>query len=68
MITEAITQSTIPTIPIILNIRDEEMLGSVGMGIAMGNAPEDIKKIAKDVTNTNNQDGIFKALQKLHII
>ena len=38
------------------------------MGIAMGNAPEDIKKIASDVTSTNNQDGIFKALQKLDII
>ena len=38
------------------------------MGIEMGNAPEDIKNIAKDVTSTNNQDGIFNALQKLHII
>ena len=44
------------------------MLESVGMGIAMGNAPDDIKNIAKDVTSTNNQDGIFNALQKLNII
>lgn len=36
------------------------MLESVGMGIAMGNAPDDIKNIAKDVTSTNNQDGILK--------
>ena len=50
------------------NYNDKEMLESVGMGIAMGNAPEDIKKIASDVTSTNNQDGIFKALQKLNII
>lgn len=50
------------------NYNDKEMLESVGMGIAMGNAPEDIKNIAKDVTSTNNQDGIFNALQKLHII
>ena len=50
------------------NYNDKEMLESVGMGIAMGNAPDDIKNIAKDVTSTNNQDGIFKALQKLNII
>ena len=38
------------------------------MGIAMVNSPDDIKNIAKDVTSTNNQDGIFKALHKLNII
>ena len=50
------------------NYNDKEMLESVGMGIAMGNAPDDIKNIANDVTSTNNQDGIFNALQKLNII
>ena len=44
------------------------MLTAAGLGIAMGNAPDDIKNIAKDVTSTNNQDGIFNALQKLNII
>lgn len=49
------------------NYNDQEMLESVGMGIAMGNAPDDIKDIAKDVTDTNNREGIYKALKKLNI-
>ena len=35
-----------------------------GMGVAMGNAPDDIKAIADYVTDTNNNDGVQKALVK----
>jgi hydroxymethylpyrimidine pyrophosphatase-like HAD family hydrolase len=34
------------------------------MGIAMGNAPDSIKQVANDTTDTNNQDGVAKALIK----
>jgi hydroxymethylpyrimidine pyrophosphatase-like HAD family hydrolase len=30
----------------------------------MGNAPDDIKEIAYYVTDTNNRDGVAKALQR----
>lgn len=47
---------------------DTEMLKEVGIGVAMGNANEDIKELADYITDTNNNDGIMKALQELKII
>lgn len=41
---------------------DISMLSGVGYGIAMGNAVPEVKKIATHTTDTNNQDGIAKAL------
>lgn len=35
-----------------------------GMGIAMGNAGEDVKKKANFVTDTNDNDGVAKAIEK----
>ena len=46
------------------NYNDVEMIQFAGMGVAMGNAPEDIKAKAKYVTDTNNNDGVRKALEK----
>ena len=46
------------------NYNDVEMIGFAGMGVAMGNAPDDIKAKAKYVTDTNNNDGVRKALEK----
>lgn len=43
---------------------DIDMLQFAGMGIAMGNAPDEVKKIAKDVTKTNDEDGVCFALEK----
>ena len=43
---------------------DKEMLRSVGFGIAMGNADESIKKIAFEVTLSNDEDGIAHTLKK----
>ena len=46
------------------NYNDIEMIKYAGMGVAMGNAPDDIKAIADYVTDTNNNDGVRKALEK----
>lgn len=43
---------------------DVEMLQAAGLGIAMGNAMENVKSIADDVTDTNMEDGIAKAIIK----
>lgn len=43
---------------------DVEMLQAAGLGIAMGNAMEDVKLVADDVTDTNMCDGIEKAIRK----
>ncbi len=47
------------------NYNDREMLQFAGMGVAMGNAPDDIKAISDMITDTNNEDGVRKALEKL---
>ena len=46
------------------NYNDVEMIQFAGMGVAMGNAPDDIKARAGFVTDTNNNDGVRKALEK----
>jgi Cof subfamily protein (haloacid dehalogenase superfamily) len=47
------------------NFNDEEMIAFAGMGVAMGNAPAEVKALAKYTTDTNNQDGVHKALTAL---
>lgn len=49
------------------NYNDVEMIQLAGMGVAMGNAPEDIKAKAGYVTDTNNNDGVRKALEKFFV-
>ncbi|HMG82195.1 MAG TPA: Cof-type HAD-IIB family hydrolase [Ferruginibacter sp.] len=44
------------------NFNDKEMIEFAGVGVAMGNAPDEIKKVADYVTATNNEDGVAKAL------
>lgn len=45
---------------------DKEMIEIVKYGVAMGNADENLKKIAKYITNTNDDDGVYEFLvQKL---
>lgn len=44
---------------------DIEMLKYVGLGIAMGNAFDNVKKCAKMITDTNDNDGVGKALEKI---
>jgi len=44
------------------NYNDKGMIEYAGMGVAMGNAPDEIKAAANYVTDTNNHDGVAKAL------
>lgn len=46
------------------NYNDIEMIQFAGLGVAMGNAPEDIKAKADYITDTNNNDGVRKALER----
>ncbi len=47
------------------NFNDIDMLQFAGTSIAMGNAPEAVKKHATIVTESNNDEGIQKALNQL---
>ena len=53
------------TIAIGDNFNDKEMIEFAGLGVAMGNAPDEVKAAADFVTDTNNNDGVRKALEKL---
>ena len=44
---------------------DREMLSAVGISVAMGNAPAAIRQAARLVTDTNDNDGLAKALHRL---
>lgn len=43
---------------------DVDMLEYAGVGIAMGNAPDELKDRANDITSSNDEDGVYYALQK----
>lgn len=47
------------------NENDIEMLQLAGTGVAMGNAPDHVKKEADMVTETNDKDGVYKVLEKI---
>lgn len=47
---------------------DLEMLEGVGLGIAMGNAEVEVKRVAQYVTGTNEEDGIYQALLHYGVI
>lgn len=49
------------------NYNDVGMIQAAGMGVAMGNAPDDIKAIADYVTDTNMHDGVAKALHRFFV-
>jgi hypothetical protein len=44
---------------------DLEMLTEVGIGVAMGNAPQYVQKAADIVTKSNDEDGIASVLDML---
>jgi Cof subfamily protein (haloacid dehalogenase superfamily) len=46
------------TIAIGDNYNDREMIQTAGLGVAMGNAPEEVKAVADFITGDNNHDGI----------
>lgn len=43
---------------------DDDMVRYAGIGVAMGNAVDEIKEIADYVTSTNDEDGAAKAIEK----
>lgn len=52
----------------VMAIGDEEndlsMIRFAGFGIAMGNATEEVKQEARDITLTNDEHGVAAAIQK----
>ncbi|HCX65103.1 MAG TPA: hypothetical protein DHN33_07830 [Eubacteriaceae bacterium] len=46
------------------NYNDREMLQKAGLGIAMGNAGDDLKEIADQVTKSNEKNGVAHAIRK----
>ncbi|MBU8877648.1 Cof-type HAD-IIB family hydrolase [Bacillus sp. FJAT-29790] len=49
-------------------LNDIEMLETVGNGVAMGNAKEELKKVADYTTTDVDQDGIWNGLKALKLI
>lgn len=47
---------------------DLEMLRHAAIGIAMGNADDDVKQAADYVTNDVDDEGVFKALQHFGLV
>lgn len=47
------------------NDNDIGMIKTAGLGVAMGNGREELKKIADMVTDSNTDDGVAKAIRKL---
>ncbi|MDD2716433.1 MAG: Cof-type HAD-IIB family hydrolase [Candidatus Wallbacteria bacterium] len=45
-------------------MNDLEMLSQAGCGVAMGNAPDALKKAACEVTTSNQQEGVYDFLEK----
>ena len=50
------------------NFNDVEMLDVVGFPFLMGNAPKELKLRFKNITDSNNDEGIYKALAKMGVI
>ena len=47
---------------------DISMLRHAGIGVAMGNANDDVKAVADYVTTSVDENGIANALKHFHII
>lgn len=46
------------------NYNDIEMLQTVGWGVAVSNAREEVKAVANEITDSNKEDGVAKLLEK----
>jgi Cof subfamily protein (haloacid dehalogenase superfamily) len=46
------------------NCNDLDMIQRAGIGVAMGHAPEDVRRGADYVTDTNDEDGVAHAIRK----
>jgi Cof subfamily protein (haloacid dehalogenase superfamily) len=47
------------------NYNDADMISGADIGVAMGNAPEEIRKLAKVVVSTNNDSGLAEVVEKV---
>jgi Cof subfamily protein (haloacid dehalogenase superfamily) len=47
------------------SLNDIKMIQASGVGVAMGNAQEAIKNVADFVTDTNNNNGVAKAIERV---
>lgn len=47
---------------------DLSMIEFAGLGVAMGNAPDDIKEVADFVTDTNMNDGVAKVVEEFVLL
>lgn len=48
----------------VISGNDRAMIEAAGLGVAMGNATDDIRKIADVTTDDNNHDGVAAAIEK----
>lgn len=46
------------------NYNDMDMIQTVGWGVAVGNAREELKKVANEVTAANTEDGVAISIEK----
>lgn len=49
------------------SMNDIEVVQEAGIGVAMGNAVDALKKVADYVTAPIEEDGIYKACEHLHL-
>jgi Cof subfamily protein (haloacid dehalogenase superfamily) len=49
------------------NLNDREMVQAAGLGVAMGNAHEELKRVAKVVAPSNDNDGVAAVL-RAHVL
>lgn len=50
------------------NYNDMDMILYAGLGVAMGNAPEEVKRIADTVTFTNDEDGLKDSIERFVLL
>lgn len=46
------------------SLNDVDMLREAGLGVAMGNAQDEVKRLAQAVTGTNAEDGVAEAIRR----
>jgi hypothetical protein len=50
------------------NYNDMDMLQFAGLGVAMGNSPDDVKAAADIITLSNDQDGLKEVIEKYCLV